>query len=978
MLDYTKSFIETQFPVSKISKESYKERKAGASQTLTGMGKWWGRKPLILVRATILGVMMPVSDRPDMDRNVFLKILTMDEDGLWLRKTKPIPIKEIFEYLNEHEQKKYFLPLTSDIKASYKSLVTSEDKEYIQKLVFNRMSYDVKLTFCERPENISLTDVKQWDEINSHLQTEAYSIEELIMQLGIKRFGHRPIIGDCFAGGGSIPFEAGRVGAEVYASDLNPIASLLSWSSLNLLISPSKEIEKLQIYQNEVFESVENILLELGVETGEFGEKADIFLYCNESVCPECGYKVPILPNFLIGGSSGAVLTLVDNGKMGFDFDIKNNVDKKTISDAKNSSTFKNYSLHCPHCNKNTPIPSLRGDYDDGVTREYRYNTPNKLRKWDSLDIINEQNDVFTERLYCIRYNTTETIDGKTKKVKFYRSPSDFDLNNEKVVLDTLSKNQLEWRSKGYLPTAQITPGWNTNQPTYEKGWTYWSHLFNPRQQLLTALFLEQIDKKAQSSKEYALGLLGVNKMFYYNSKICLWDNGGEKGQQTFYNQALNTTVNYATRGLYQLKTAWDMNLIPLEESTQIINTVDLKDARNINQVSDIWITDPPYADAVHYHELTEFFLAWDSTILQKAFPDWYSDSKRVLAVQGIGSSFNNSMIEIYKNLAENMSPNGYQVVMFTHKDVKVWSELAMILWSSGLQVVSAWNVSTETESGGLKAGGNYVSGTVLLTLKKQNSEVTAFQDELYDEIKVEVQKIIDSMKDLDSKDDPDFSDADYLLASYASSLKVLTAYKKIDGIDVEYWLSQSRDSELENPVEALINKAVRIAYDYLIPEDFDSSHWKDLSPEERFFVRGLEVEKSGVNKISSYQELARGFGVKDYMDMFENFKANQARLKTPSEYKMAFIGGEGFGNTLLRHLLVAINETTESKSTVEGRTFLRDAYKEENQYWYKKPLMIEILNFISNIEFVSHMEHWHEHAYSAKILKEALKNEGV
>jgi putative DNA methylase len=36
------SFIEVQFPVSKISKESYKERKAVQGQTLTGLGKWWG------------------------------------------------------------------------------------------------------------------------------------------------------------------------------------------------------------------------------------------------------------------------------------------------------------------------------------------------------------------------------------------------------------------------------------------------------------------------------------------------------------------------------------------------------------------------------------------------------------------------------------------------------------------------------------------------------------------------------------------------------------------------------------------------------------------------------------------------------------------------------------------------------------------------------------------------------------------------
>jgi Adenine-specific DNA methylase containing a Zn-ribbon len=63
-LNYDKSFIEVQFPVSKVSKESYKERKAGNGQTLTGLGKWWGRKPLVLVRAALLGLLLPATDEP--------------------------------------------------------------------------------------------------------------------------------------------------------------------------------------------------------------------------------------------------------------------------------------------------------------------------------------------------------------------------------------------------------------------------------------------------------------------------------------------------------------------------------------------------------------------------------------------------------------------------------------------------------------------------------------------------------------------------------------------------------------------------------------------------------------------------------------------------------------------------------------------------------------------------------------------------
>lgn len=79
------AFIETQFPIARLSAESYKERKAGASQTLTGLGKWWGRKPLVLVRAAILGMLMPASNNPKKDREIFLKILTMDDDGTWQR-----------------------------------------------------------------------------------------------------------------------------------------------------------------------------------------------------------------------------------------------------------------------------------------------------------------------------------------------------------------------------------------------------------------------------------------------------------------------------------------------------------------------------------------------------------------------------------------------------------------------------------------------------------------------------------------------------------------------------------------------------------------------------------------------------------------------------------------------------------------------------------------------------------------------------
>ncbi|WP_366935550.1 DUF1156 domain-containing protein [uncultured Lamprocystis sp.] len=68
------ALIETVFPAQKVSFESQRERKANLGQTLTGLGSYWkGRKPLILVRAIVLGSLLPQTDDPEKDLEVFEK-----------------------------------------------------------------------------------------------------------------------------------------------------------------------------------------------------------------------------------------------------------------------------------------------------------------------------------------------------------------------------------------------------------------------------------------------------------------------------------------------------------------------------------------------------------------------------------------------------------------------------------------------------------------------------------------------------------------------------------------------------------------------------------------------------------------------------------------------------------------------------------------------------------------------------------------
>lgn len=973
MLDYSKSFIETQFPVSKVSKESYKERKANLGQTLTGLGKWWGRKPLILVRATILGILLPVSDDPKKDREIFLKLLTMDDEGLLLRKSKNLTTKAIFLLLNNREREKYFTLASTEEKPAFKKGITKAEKNHIQELTFNRLSYDEKLTYCDRPEHVEKLPNSIWNEVNDHLDTSASSLQELIKQLGEKKFGHKPRIGDCFAGGGSIPFESARMGADVYASDLNPVASLLTWSALNIAGASVNEIEELKEFQKKVYKKVDNQIINWGIEHNEKGHRADTYLYCTETICPECGYKVPLSPSWIIGKGTKTVAILEDNSVNGFKINIVQGASKEDFQNAESLVTMKDGNLYCPHCSQTTPVAVLRKDKKDE-----KGNTVYGLRKWRKDEFLPNPNDVFQERLYCIRY-VKNIVDekGNTKSERYYTAPNHDDLKRERKVELILSERFKDWQEKGYLPSSIIETGEKTEEPIRTRGWQYWHQLFNPRQLLIIGLFIKELTEGNYNSLQRATGLIGINKFVNFNSKLSMWVNGAgvEKVVHVFTNQALNTFYNYGTRPMVDLKNIWYINLdasFPIGEAS-----VTLTDAREIKTTCDIWITDPPYADAVNYHELTEFFLAWDKGLLNKEFKDWYTDSKRILAVKGRGKTFNESMIDVYRNLANNMPDNGTQVVMFTHQDVKVWAELAMILWSSGLRVASAWNIATETDASGLKQG-NYVKGTVLLVLKKQTSNDVAFQDELYRKIKREVQFQIDSMRDLDDKEDPNFTDADYLLASYASSLKVLTAYKDIEGIDVNYELAKTKDSDDDSPIESIINKAVKIAFDYLIPEGFDNLVWRDLLPEERFFVRGLELEMGNVYRISAYQELARGFGVGDYKDMFENFRANSVRLKTASEYRTKGIDKDVFGGSLMRNVLTSIYQCVQAESTAEGKNYLKAKYDQNNEYWDKRSAIIVILEFLSRFENISHMQHWHKDAYYARLLKEAVRNDGI
>jgi len=955
------TFIETQFPIARLSAEAYKERKANNGQTLTRLGKWWGRKPLILVRAAILGMLMPASNDAKKDREIFLKILTMDDRGAWER------CKD------------------------FSSSVPWRTMDGPSRSMFDALLYAERIAYCERPENVEGPSEEAWADINDHLGTTATCLSALIDQLGLRTFGHTPRVGDSFCGGGSIPFEAARIGCEAFGSDLNPVAGLLTWASLNLLGGGQAVQEEVMRVQAAALAAADKQVTEWGIEHNDQGERADAYLYCVEVKPEGCDYFIPLAPSWLIGEKSKVVARwqrVPGSDRLQPEIAVVSDAELKLYKEKKGATVVDSRVIDPFDHNRSWSVESLRG--------------PDGLRRWSNEDLVPRPGDVFQERLYCVRWVKTVIRNGKPKEIRRYAAPDAADLTREAKVLSLLRENFDDWQGKGFIPSKAVPEdGDKTEEPIRNRGWTHWHHFFTPRQLLTHGLLSEKSFALATSKAAIVGCLLGLGRMADWNARLSAWmfHAGNEKGNQVFYNQALNCHFNYATRAFSKLGDTFSIFSGVSEGHAEKGGSLVQMDARDVRESCDLWITDPPYADAVNYHELSDFFLAWYDKQLTNAFPDWTPDARAELAVRGDGEDFRRSMVEIYKNLARHMPDNGMQMVMFTHQDPAVWADLGMILWAAGLKATAAWTISTETDAVGIKKG-NYVQGTVCLVLRKRVVNEPGFLDEVYPLVEDEVKRQIASMQALDEGGEPNFNDADYQLAAYAAALKVLTQYGNLDGKDVEHEVFAVRAKGEKSDFQAVIERALGIACDTLIPRGLENA-WRDLSLVERYYLRSLDIESRGERRKGMYEELARGFGVTDIKPLLKSDKANGTRVASASALAasvLAAVGADDAGATgqmgtqrgrgrasasgphpfaasPLRHLLFAVRETAVNDNSPEpGRQYLRDTFGQG--YWGQREGFVNLLEWLAALGNAEGMGEWVADSDAARMLAGRLRND--
>ena len=295
-----RALIERLLPVQKLSAEAYKEQMAVHGKTLTALGSYWkGRKPLILAKACLLGSLLPATDKPKRDLEIFEMLMGMDDLSFAARaKRRPKP-KEIITKLSLARIEDYFQvappgalpqsapldwsnPAYEKVRVAWRPDLPERERRRLEAELLPTAPYRNRVAESRRPEEVLTVHNHIWGEVNAHLGTDAHAFPELVEQLGVMRFGHRPKVADTFCGSGQIPFEAARLGCDVYASDLNPVACMLTWGAFRIVGGSPQERETLKRDQKALVENVQADIDRLGTR-GRRSRLASQGLSCTAS-----------------------------------------------------------------------------------------------------------------------------------------------------------------------------------------------------------------------------------------------------------------------------------------------------------------------------------------------------------------------------------------------------------------------------------------------------------------------------------------------------------------------------------------------------------------------------------------------------------------------------------------------------------------------------------------------------------------------
>lgn len=584
-----------------------------------------------------------------------------------------------------------------------------------------------------------------------------------------------PVFHDPFAGGGTIPLEAQRLGLESYATDLNPVAVLINKATIEIpsqwASTPptgplpkgekqtsandpeewdgarglAEDVRRYGIWMSDeaekrIGQSYPHVEITKETAAGRpdlvryTGQKLTVvaWLWARTIVSPNpamSGAKVPLVGNFYISqrkGKEAWVEPLMNEKTIRFNVRTGPPADPEAVS--KGTRTSRGANFRC--------LLSAVPISDEYVKEEAQ---AGRLG-WQLMATVAEGN---RERVYL--------------------SPL---LSDEKIALSA----KPSWRPN--VEFLQKALGFRVGN----YGLTKWSDLFTPRQTLAldtfaslvseahafiknSALAASQKAYRSQSEREKSAELyadavatylaLGVSRLANRQSTNTFWDTSAGNLQQVFARQALpmvwdtaegnpfsDSSGNFIGQLEYLINVLKTLPASPLGFASQ-------HDARTAPMNSRIISTDPPYYDNIGYADLSDFFYVWLRRSLQKIHPSLLATIAVPKAEELVATParhggkkeaeeyFLNGMREVMFRMAQTASPTHPISIFYAFKQSETeddsggtastgWETFLDAVIQARLSVVGTWPMRTEY-TGNLKTKRNALASSIVLVCRTRS-----------------------------------------------------------------------------------------------------------------------------------------------------------------------------------------------------------------------------------------------------------------
>ncbi|MFX0061481.1 MAG: DUF1156 domain-containing protein [Candidatus Hermodarchaeota archaeon] len=547
----------------------------------------------------------------------------------------------------------------------------------------------------------------------------------------------KPKVLDLFAGGGTIPFEALRLGCDAYAIELNPVAHIIQLCSIvypqkygNKLTNPQNRQKNQSPYRlvSEIkkwaYILLENVRKEIGFLYEAASNEVPIaFIWARTIACGSCNQEIPLLNNFWLSKKRNAKVALklqIDNTEPKFSFRI---VQNNQIDFDPSKGTIKRGYVKCPFCSQISP--------------------PDYVRNWG-------QNKGLKDRLIVVVL--------KASKGRKYRLATDEDIfiyQKAEFVIQNYLKKDID-----IIPNEPAPPKEALGCSNAYYGLRDWNDFYNNRQLVVLATFFKKLQELypqvcKEHDTEYAKAIvtylgLAIDRLADYNSVLSTWlvRQLPSKIAHVFVRPTLSMAWGYAESNPFgESSGSWVIILDYLLKSVEMCckvtsdpAIVHLASATNLPYENDYFeaiITDPPYWDNMSYSDLSDFFYVLLKRSIGFLYPDVFRTPLTPKSNEIVHnprrfnrdktqatSFFVTQLTQAFKEGYRVLKPDGIFVIMFTHKSTSAWKSLIQSLMVAGFVVSASWPVHTERAYRLRAMGSAAVGSTIFLVCRKKPKRI--------------------------------------------------------------------------------------------------------------------------------------------------------------------------------------------------------------------------------------------------------------